>query len=469
MIVYKFGGATTRTAKGLETLVDLVRAAHLSEIQEARKRRRPKPGANELHGIVLVVSAIGHATRSLGRAGEQAKSGELSNANESLMRVVHQHEQLAQALRLLTPSRERFSRSMTETYTVAKEMLEGIAITRELTLRTRDALLAIGETMALDLIETLLVERGLPVQLVDARRVIVTNETFGSAEPLLEEITACSKQHIKPLLERSQIVLTQGFVGQTRDGRTTTMGSESSDLTATLLASALGAEEVVIWKSVPGIFTADPELVPGAKLIKELTFAEAEELGRRGARVLHPRIAHPLRERSWVKLRVASPKSASTRMTSIQETRKTRRTSVRPLAVSAEQNLMSITTSNVARVSRKQSGRSVSTPKYVALHTVSTSESTTYFIRRDDRSKLNASIDREIRSADKELLAAISLTVQSPDPSVDFNSARGDFHKALRAFNPSMMLTAEKSLVAFVPQEKALAALRKVHKEFFGV
>ena len=212
----------------------------------------------------------------------------LPEAEESLGRTIAQHEQLATSLGIADET-ALFDRFKSISGDIAA-LLEGVAILRELSPRTRDAILAAGEQLAVALIEALLRDREFPVRFVDAGSVIVTDENFGHATPIIEEITSRAETLILPQLRKGFIVLVQGFSGATLDGITTTMGSESSDLTATAtLAAAMGAREIVIWKTLPGLYTADPEFVKTPKLIRSMSFDEAEEMGRtRSTRILFP-------------------------------------------------------------------------------------------------------------------------------------------------------------------------------------
>jgi aspartate kinase len=446
--------------------VGLVRDAHVAEIESARRRTKRK---DLTHGVVVVVSAIGHTTRQLQRSAELARDGALAQALENLDRTLLQHDQLASTLRLLPPSLKRFEEAITRVSKATVALIEGISITRELTARVRDSVLAQGEALAMALISVLLEERGLPLKVIDAQDVIITNEDFGSASPIMEEIEQRAKRSVMPWLERSNIVLIQGFVGATRDGRTTTMGSESSDLTGTILARALNAEEVVIWKSVPGIFTADPELVPQAKLIKSLTFAEAEELGRRGARILHPLVAHPLKlARQEITLKVASPKATKTKQTSIGSEQLSGRS--KPLAVAVEQNLVSVQMSALAESAAAKlttlEARQSRHAFQKVLHTISSSEKTTVFLKKEDRADFIARTkDRLPEAKDKKPLASVSLIFRNGSDNEDL---RDNFFKSLRGYAPLAIFPIENSLVAILDQERSVPALRKLHKDFFG-
>jgi aspartate kinase len=252
-------------------------------------------------------------------------------------------------------------------------------------------------------------------------------------------------------------VLTQGYIGATPEGDTTTMGSESSDLTATLIAGALAAEEVVIWKTVQGIYTADPELVPEAKLIKSLSFEEAEEIGRRGARILFPAVAHPiLREEHDTVMRIATPMGRSERHTEMQRTLPAPRQE-KPLGVAVDQNLLEL------RIRRALQAAPVITDaahKRLGLERVLAEAAHVWF----SGSEVRAIIPRERRSDLQSRLAASGWTVFAAEPvsaigvvvrtptlkqgTVQEQKTMSTVVKSLRGFPVRAIFAIESSIVA---------------------
>jgi aspartate kinase len=472
MIVYKFGGATTRTRRGLDALTELVAAAQRSEVTR-RKRSRDRTASH--HGLVLVISAIGHTTRHLARAAELSATGNLALAEDALERTIEQHRQLLRSLKL--DAEEEVLERFNEIGDRVSALMEGVAITRELSARSRDAIVAHGEALATAIIEAALHEHGLPVHVVDARQIIATNDTFGHALPNYHEIKTRVTRLVLPRLRRSEIVLTQGYIGATPEGDTTTMGSESSDLTATLIAGALAAEEVVIWKTVQGIYTADPELVPEAKLIKSLSFEEAEEIGRRGARILFPAVAHPiLREEHDTVMRIATPMGRSERHTEMQRTLPAPRQE-KPLGVAVDQNLLEL------RIRRALQAAPVITDaahKRLGLERVLAEAAHVWF----SGSEVRAIIPRERRSDLQSRLAASGWTVFAAEPvsaigvvvrtptlkqgTVQEQKTMSTVVKSLRGFPVRAIFAIESSIVAVVEEPSVLAALRKLHKDLFA-
>jgi aspartate kinase len=131
---------------------------------------------------------------------------------------------------------------------------------------------------------------------VDAREVVITDSSFGRALPDFAELTRRAHARLGSLLDRAAVPVTQGFIGATPQGITTTVGRGGSDLTAALLGAALAAEEVQIWTDVHGLMTADPRVVPGARPLAEASYDEAAELAYFGAKVLHPATMIPVIE-----------------------------------------------------------------------------------------------------------------------------------------------------------------------------
>ncbi len=461
MIVYKFGGALARSKRGLEALVRILDEA---QKREAIRARRAATGQS---GIVLVASAIGHTTRYLARAAELAEEGRLKEAEDVLSRTVAQHEQLAATLRLDREAAlfERFESISNQT----ASLLEGIAIVRELSLRTRDAVLAQGELLATALIEALLKDRGIPVRFIDARNIIVTDETFGHAVPNIKETGARTERAILPALRRSEVALVPGFIGATRDGITTTMGSESSDLSATLLASVLGATEVIIWKMLPGLYTADPEFVKAPKLIRTLTFDEAEELGRRGARVLFPAFAHPLRS-GTTSLRIGTPFSKTFRHTVLQQELPDAGRPTKPLALAIEQRLVPVTieaSKEPAGRLRQSQTQHISNLHAMGILSWTTASESNILIRKEDRRAAIAELQAgDFHFSEGPPVSAVSLLLRkNGSDTTEFVSGMG---RSLRSFRLYGILPVENSLVAIVQDSEGIPALRKLHRDVFG-
>lgn len=268
MIVMKFGGATLQDVTSIQNVVHIV-----------SERIQEKP--------VLVISAMGKTTRRLLESAQKACAGDLISAFEILNTLFELHEKTA---RMLVPhwdstlGSQRLSQFISET----KKLVEGISVLGELSPRTQDKVLAYGELMATSILVEVLLHSGIAAIWLDAREHVITDDRFTHANPIREITEAKLKRTIMPLISEGKVPVIQGYIGSTRNGATTTLGFEGSDFTAAIVGASLGVKEIQVWKDVPGVMTADPELVSDARVVPEISFAEMAELTFWGAKVLHP-------------------------------------------------------------------------------------------------------------------------------------------------------------------------------------
>jgi aspartate kinase len=276
--VLKFGGSSVADAECMR------RAARIAM---AALPARP----------VVVLSAMGKTTDALFRAARAAEAGALPDALKEATAIEQRHRAAAGELLEGKPS-EELERELVLEFEELGALLRGVALLRELSPRSMDAIASRGEKLSTMLFAAHLERQGTPVARVDSREVLRTDATFGSAQPQRGEIKTLCAERIAPLLAAGKVVVTQGYVGATAQGVTTTLGRGGSDWSAALLGAALAAEEVQIWTDVEGVYSADPRLVPQARPIAELSFAEAAELAAFGAKVLHPATIQPAVEAS---------------------------------------------------------------------------------------------------------------------------------------------------------------------------
>jgi len=273
MIVMKFGGTSVGSAAAMEQAIQAIRS---------RVARHP----------VVVTSAMGGVTDALSEMAEAAHQGDEAGVVRRLNGLVERHRTTAQDLinddEILSDLESTLDALVEEMRT----LLKGLAILGELTPRSLDAVLSYGERLSTRILATAMRERDLPSQWVDARAVVSTDDRFGRASPLVDESRGRAAT-IRSISEAGEIPVTQGFIGATVDGTTTTLGRGGSDYSAAFLAQILDAEEIEIWTDVKGVMTADPKVVPEAHPVPELSYAEAAELAYFGAKVLHPLTVAP--------------------------------------------------------------------------------------------------------------------------------------------------------------------------------
>ncbi len=272
--IWKFGGASVVDAGAVRNAVHLI-------------RRHPGP-------VAVVVSALGGVTDALLEGARRAAGGDPAAAAAVAASFLRRHRDIA--MELVPPGRVRRALLASADHQAREyqEITHAVAALGELSPRASDTLIARGERAASAVLAAALHAAGRKAERVDATEVVTTDGRHGAAAPDLVATRKRARRRLAALLRRGVTPVVPGFVGLGPDGSVTTLGRGGSDLTATLLARALGAARVVLWKDVPGILTADPRAVPDARLIPQLHHREAAEVAYFGAKVLHPRALIPL-------------------------------------------------------------------------------------------------------------------------------------------------------------------------------
>jgi len=252
-----------------------------------RMREAAALAAQSPRAPLVVLSATGGTTDALFEAGRRAERGDLPAALELHRSLMARHLGIA---RDLFPDGlpASLDQALAELGGELDLRLRGVAMLGELSPRSMDAIASIGERLS-----TRILAAHLGAAWVDARTVLRTDDGFGSARPRQEEIPALAGRHLAPLLGAGRTVVTQGYIGATASGHTTTLGRGGSDYSAALFGAALGATDIQIWTDVEGVLTCDPRVVPEAQPIAELSFMEAAELAAFGSKELHPATIQP--------------------------------------------------------------------------------------------------------------------------------------------------------------------------------
>lgn len=267
-LVMKFGGTSVGSAQRMKDVAVLARV-------------------NAQNGVLVVVSAMSGVTDSLFRAARLAFEGNLEAAYALCEDLRAKHYETHRELSPGDGSAEEFAYIDT-IIDALKERLHGVALLRELSPRSMDAIASSGE-----LLSGQLVARAIGCRYIDARTLMKTDSRFGEARPDMEAIKAAVKEQVAPLMKPWEIVVTQGYIGSDQENATTTLGRGGSDFSASIFGAALGAREIQIWTDVEGILTCDPRIVPNAKTVEVLGYFEAAELAAFGAKVLHPATVKP--------------------------------------------------------------------------------------------------------------------------------------------------------------------------------
>jgi aspartate kinase len=245
-------------------------------------------------GAIVVVSALAGVTNALIGLAEQAAKGHLIGAIRAVEGLRERHLQQAE---LLLGSGEEGEDTCAELSAMIDELAhlaEALATLGDLTPRSLDAITSYGEKMSSLLCVAAFVKQGIPAVHVDACEVMITDSTFSRAEPQPDDIAIACRASVIPLVRAGQVPVMGGYIGAAKGtGITTTLGRGGSDYSASLFGAAVRADAIEIWTDVDGMLTADPRVVPNARLIEQIAFDEASELASFGAKVLHPNTIAP--------------------------------------------------------------------------------------------------------------------------------------------------------------------------------
>ena len=261
MKILKFGGKSLAN-DGIEKVIDIIITSHKEPLS-------------------VVVSARGNTTDELEALLEKASKGEDYTADFQHLKNEQQYDPRV---------------SFEPEFQLLEKLLEGVSLLKDYSPKTKDLVLAQGELMSAKLVAALLKRKGLESTFVDSREIFKTDAVVGNAQiinSVSEKLTRDRFATIPP----NHVAVVTGFIASTEKGDTTTLGRNGSNYSAALLANYLNASELQNYTHVDGIFTANPELVPEAKIIRHLSYEEANELANFGASILHAKTIIPLIEK----------------------------------------------------------------------------------------------------------------------------------------------------------------------------
>jgi aspartate kinase len=275
MIVLKFGGTSVQDARAMDQALDIT---------------LPLLGKAPL----LVSSAMAGVTNTLVELVEAVRGQDAPRAAELVAQLETRHrEVLADAAQ--GQAHEDGRARLDSHFTDLKALVKGSILLNECSPRVHDAVLAMGELWSTAILWSRCRHRGVDADLLDARKLVVTDDTFGEAALLAAPTRQRIRDAVKP--KAGRLLITQGFIGATDKGVTTTLGRGGSDYSGSIFGAALDADEVQIWTDVDGIMTTDPRKVAAARSIPAITYAEAAELAFFGAKVVHPATIQPAVEK----------------------------------------------------------------------------------------------------------------------------------------------------------------------------
>jgi len=273
--VFKFGGASVKDSAAIQNVAEI-----LTKYPE--------------DSILVVISAMGKTTNKL----EEVVSAYQLSDEALFLRLINDLEAFhSQILLALFSDRQRKIYQIIETIFNQLRMRFSKPFSENYSFEY-DQIVSLGEVLSSRIIDAYLTEKGFSSVWTDARSLLRTDNNYQEGNVDWKKTEELIQQNLRPLFTHKKIIVSQGFVGHTSEGMTTTLGREGSDYTAGIFAHCMHAESVTIWKDVPGMLNADPKLFEDTVLLKQISFKEAIELSYYGASVIHPKTVKPLQNKN---------------------------------------------------------------------------------------------------------------------------------------------------------------------------
>ncbi|MBI3914679.1 MAG: aspartate kinase [Chloroflexi bacterium] len=322
-IIMKFGGTSVGDGQRIKRAAELVQSH-----------------AAQGHAIIVAVSAMSGVTDALINAAQRAAQGDGQGYLAGTRTLIEIHLGALQDAVNDSAARAALREQIERRLDGLLDLCASIHVLGELTPRALDTIASFGERLVVPIFAQSLRECGARAEPIEATELIVTDDMFTQADPLLDATREKSRARLVPLLDAGVIPVVTGFIGATRQGIITTLGRGGSDYTATILGDALDADQVWIWTDVNGVMTADPRVVPTAQTIDEISYAEAAELSYFGAKVIHPKTIAPVAARE-IPVRILNTFNPSHPGTRIVRAPNDRRT-VKAITTIRQQSLVTV-------------------------------------------------------------------------------------------------------------------------------
>lgn len=446
VIVAKFGGSS------MANLEAMTRSAQISANKDAN---------------MVIVSAVYGVTNLLVEISKEAPEGNNERVEELIEEISKKHHQILQDMNASNEFKDSVSELLSEVNMIANGML----LLRECSNRAYDSLVSLGERMSSLIFSRVLAEihQKKKVELFDIRQVLKTDDQFTKASPDIIATKEKADQHLVNAKYGDVVYVSQGFMGSTHEGLTTTLGRGGSDYSAALVAEAMGADTLQIWTDVAGIATTDPRIVKEAKLLNEITFSEAAELATFGAKILHPTTLTPAL-RAGTKVFVGSSYEPDAPGTWIKDKTETAPL-IRAMALRRDQSLVTLSTPKMLHAHGFLFEIFKIFNEYkISIDSITTSE-ISVALTLDDAALLNSKIINRLSElcsvkVEKDL-TLISLIGNEINHTPDL--AKRIF-QSVTGINVRMIcLGASKHNFCFlVEKNEADVAIKKLHEEFIS-
>ena len=245
--------------------------------------------------IVVVCSAIDGVTDDLIRISTMIEQRNKNDTTKTLDNVIKKHKQFANQTIKSSTIKKQLLEKLNIDVLELQELVRGLTLLKEVSTRSLDYLISFGERLSDDLVSFSLQDLKNKSTALNGKEVgIVTDSNFGESRPLMDTTRIRISKTLGSLLSKKIIPVVGGFAGADQHGNITTFGRGGSDYTATIIASCINADEIWLMSDVEGLMTADPKLVKNARLLNEVSYAEAIEMAQFGAKQIHPRTFEPI-------------------------------------------------------------------------------------------------------------------------------------------------------------------------------
>jgi aspartate kinase len=354
-----------------------------------------------------------------------------------------------------------------------------ISIMGEVTPRGLDVIVSLGERMNARVFSAILRDKGILSQPIEATKLIVTNNIFQNASPLMDESEIKIKKELQPLLKNGIVPVVTGFIGATKDGKLTTLGRGGSDYSASILGACIDAKEVWTWTDVDGVMSADPRVVSNTIVIPELSFIEVGEMAYFGAKVLHPKTIMPIMDKN-IPLYVKNTFNSHHPGTKI--IKNVSKKTGKATAVSVIKNLSIITIAGkgmmgVTGIAARTFATVARTKSSIVMISQSSSEQSICFVIPEEKAKivsqeLTTEFQRELERDDISAIIernCVSVVSVIGEGMRETPGVAGEIFTALGENNINVILitqgSSEYSISFAVESEQANLAMQKIHQK----
>lgn len=276
-ITMKFGGTSVGSPEAISNVASIVG----EEVQRGNR-------------VVVVVSAMSKVTDTLLESVREAAKGNRWAYVSASQKLHDRHVEVANLLMSPGKDREAVIADIAALLKQHVELCEAVNILGEATPRIIDSVVSFGERLSSRVIAGVMRQQGIKAVAYDAGQFLVTDDHYGSANPLWQETQSRVNGYLLPALERGETPVITGFIGATRDGHFTTLGRGGSDYSGAIFAAAVDSDELIIWTDVDGVMTTDPRIDKRARVLPHVSYTEVGELAFYGAKVLHPKTVQPI-------------------------------------------------------------------------------------------------------------------------------------------------------------------------------